>query len=175
MGDRPKRRRKSGTDVRCSLAVPVLSARVHRPYSGGTKPTCPSKEGIAAPTARPRSPVPSAATAPGTRSCCAPPTPRPRNAPLSRPAGRARSAAADDPLSRTPTAEPAADSRVRGSPSRRRPRSASRVTHRRREGAARARGGGRGASHSLPDPTPCSEPTELRRLCLAGLSLQPEP
>lgn len=71
--------------------------------------------------------------------------------------------------------EPAADSRVRGSPSRYRPRSASPVTHRRREGAARAQGGGRGAPHSLRDPTPCSEPTELRRLCLAGLSLQPEP
>lgn len=139
---------------------------MQRPHSEGTEPTCPSREGVAAPTARPRSVV--SPRRPRLREA-APAAPRPLRGPATR-LFPARGPRRPTTPSRTRTAEPAADSRVRGSPAQRRPRSASPATHRRREGAARTRGGGRGAPHSLRDPTPDAEPTEPRRLGLQGLS-----
>lgn len=88
----------------------------------------------------------------------------------SRPAGRARSAAADDPLPgpRQLNLQRTAGSEAR--PPGAGPAPLPRLLTVGAKGAARARGGGRGAPHSLCDPTPYSEPTEPRRLCLAGLS-----
>lgn len=144
----------------------VPGARVHRPplrrrrahYSrrGGGEERERWGGGVAARAARPRSRVPSASLAPGTRSCRAPPTPRPRSAPLPGPCGPRALPGARRPPSRTPTAEPAADSRVRRrSPAPRRPAQLSRLLT---DGARALRGRGSAAAaelrNSLRDPIP---------------------
>lgn len=88
------------------------------------------------------------------RSGCAPPTPRPRIAPLPGPRAARAPRRPTTPFPGSPTAEPAADSRVGGSPAQRRPRSASPATHRRREGAARGAGWRPRSSSLSPRPDP---------------------
>lgn len=172
-GDRSKRRRKLDTDVQCSLAVPVPSVRVHRPHSGGTEPTCPMQRGGR--SADGRAPLRSPPSAGGRGSGNpAPAAPRPLRGPASRPFP-ARGPRALRGGRRTPSPDPRRLNLQRTAGSEARSPSAGPARRPRlltvgAKALRGARGGSRGAPHSPRDLTPCSEPTEPRRLCLQGLS-----